>query len=79
MSKEPNNLLEGLSQLAQARGRPISVVALRAQVTHERDGSVNMNSLRAAVGAAGLLIRREDASLTATTPDILPVLAACRD
>ncbi len=79
MSKSPSNLLDGLSQLAHARHRPISVVALRAQVTTERDGSWNMNSIAAALAGGGLSLMRHDGSLKTLTRDQLPVLAACRD
>jgi len=79
MSQAPSNLLEGLSQLAQARGRPISVVALRSQVTMDPNGNPNMNSLRASLGSAGLIMVRQDGSLTTVVGNALPVLAACKD
>ena len=79
MTQRSSNLLEGLSQLAQARGRPMSVVALQAQVTYERDGSANLNSLRAALGAAGLNLSRHDGSLAGLPNEMRPALAACKD
>ncbi len=79
MSKMPANLLEGLSQLAQARQRPMSVVAMRAQVTFEPSGAVNMNSLSGAVNAAGLSLLRHDGPLDRLAPQNLPALAACGD
>jgi len=79
MSKMPENLLEGLSQLAHSRQRPMSVVALRSQVTFEPDGQVNMGSLSSATNAAGLSLLRHDGPLTKLTPENLPALAACGD
>ena len=79
MSKTPPNLLEGLSQLAQARGRPISVVALQAQLTFDAQGAVNMGSLRTAAMSAGLVLARHDGSLLTLSPAQLPALAACGD
>ena len=79
MSKMPANLLEGLSQLAHARQRPVSVVALRAQVTFEPDETVNMNSLAGAMNTAGLTLMRHDGPLPTLAAENLPALAACGD
>ena len=79
MSKAPPNLLEGLSRLTQSLGKPISVIALRSQVTFDPDGAPNMNSLRAALGAGDLLLTRHDGSLASLGSDQLPALAACGD
>lgn len=79
MNKMPANLLEGLSQLAHARQRPVSVVALRAQVTFEPDQTVNMNSLAGAMNTAGLTLMRHDGPLPTLSAENLPALAACGD
>ncbi|MEZ5651355.1 MAG: type I secretion system permease/ATPase [Burkholderiaceae bacterium] len=79
MTKTPPRLLEGLSQLAQARGRPVSVVAMQAQLTFDANGTVNMASLRAAVAGAGLVLARHDGSLLGLRREQLPALAACGD
>jgi len=79
MSKMPENLLEGLSQLASARQRPMSVVALQSQVTFEPDGQVNMSSIVTASHAAGLSLLRHQGPLNKLPPENLPALAACGD
>ncbi|MEZ5659001.1 MAG: type I secretion system permease/ATPase [Burkholderiaceae bacterium] len=79
MTKTPPQLLEGLSKLSQARGRPVSVVAMQAQLTFDGHGAVNMASLRAAVSGSGLVLGRHDGSLLGLRPDQLPALAACGD
>lgn len=79
MSKMPANLLEGLSQLAHARQRPMSVMAMRSQVTFETDGHVNMNSLSGALNSAGLKLLRHDGTLASLSQENLPALAACGD
>ena len=56
-------LLEGIALLTSRIGRPMSAVSLGAQVTLEADGSPNMNSLRAALSAGGLVLDRHDGSL----------------
>ncbi|MEZ5728847.1 MAG: type I secretion system permease/ATPase [Burkholderiaceae bacterium] len=73
------DLLDAIAALARAAGRPLSAMALRAQVTREPDGSPNFNSLRSALGAGGLMLQRYDGTLASLGADRLPALAMRRD
>ncbi len=72
-------LLEGIALLTSRIGRPMSAVSLGAQVTLEADGTPNLNSLRAALAAGGLVLERHDGSLAGLGTDRLPAIAACTD
>ena len=74
-----SELIDGLAALAQRIGRPMSPLALRAQVSNDPDGAPNPNSLRAALAAGGLLLSRHDGMPTGLDPARFPVLAAMRD
>ncbi len=70
------DLLQGVAQLARLAGRPLSPTALQAQCTRERDGRLNLESLRSALAAGGLDLARIDASLAQLERAGLPALAA---
>jgi ATP-binding cassette, subfamily C, bacterial LapB len=70
------DLMQGLARLARLRGKPISPVALQAQCTRERDGSLRLDSLHSALAANGLDLNRSEGDTAGIGPDTLPVLAA---
>jgi ATP-binding cassette, subfamily C, bacterial LapB len=72
-------LLEALAALAPGVGRPVSMAALQAQVTRNRDGQVEWQSLHDVIAGFGLELHRVDTPARAVATDALPVLAALRD
>ncbi|MCL4182264.1 MAG: hypothetical protein KJ011_02335, partial [Burkholderiaceae bacterium] len=75
----PDTLLQGIAQLARLGGKPLSPLALQAQCTRERDGRLNLESLRGTLAAAGLDFARVDAPLARLERDGLPVMTALAD
>lgn len=71
-----DGLLQGIAQLARLGGKPLSAVALQAQCTRERDGRINLESLRGALAAAGLDLAQLDGKLERLGRDDLPAMLA---
>ncbi len=71
-----DGLLQGIAQLARLGGKPLSAVALQAQCTRERDGRINLESLRGALAAAGLDLAQIDGKLERLGHDDLPAMLA---
>ncbi len=53
------SLLEGIAALARLAGRPVTIRALRAQATHDRDGVLQISSLEAALAGGGIELRQD--------------------
>lgn len=73
------SLLQGIAQLSRLAGRPVSEAALTSQVTADRSGAVNLDSVRAVVGACGLDLHRREAPLADLAAQDFPLLAAQKD
>lgn len=76
MNAPSADLLQGVAQLARLGGRPLSPTALQAQCTRDRDGRLNLESLRSALAAGGLELARAEGSLAQLERAGLPALAA---
>src|SRR5690606_27008525 len=76
MNAPSADLLQGVAQLARLGGRPLSPTALQAQCTRDRDGRLNLESLRSALAAGGLDLARTEGSLAQLERAGLPALAA---
>lgn len=71
-------LLQALAALARLRGRPVSVLALQSQVTHDREGQLSLDSLEAALAGSGLDLQLVEGG-TAALETRLPAVVALRD
>src|SRR5690606_30000050 len=76
MNAPSADLLQGVAELARLGGRPLSPTALQAQCTRDRDGRLNLESLRSALAAGGLDLARAEGSLAQLERAGLPALAA---
>lgn len=75
-----DDLLEAIAGLARLGGRSVSPTALRAQCTRERDGQLNLESLRGTLAASGLDLIESAASLEQLrSGQLLPAALALSD
>ena len=74
-----SDLPAALAALTRHRTRPVSEVALRAQLTIESDGSAALSSMVAALDAGGIELSRHLLTLQQLASADLPVVAALND